>query len=146
MVTSQLQVYGSLPRYRTAAGPHTPAPLTYPALLSPPWCTLQVAVHIPESIKKGNPAYRTNRDKTKELTAEGAEIFWPQHTGDGFLPNPSATCTWNVTAPPSPTPLREYPKSIHTFSPREQLDTQGDGLVSASQVEASFGGGSSAAG
>ena len=107
-----------------------------------------MAVHIPESIKKGSPTYRTNRDKTKELTAEGAETFWPQHTGEGFLPNPSATCTWNVKAPPSPTPPREYPKSIHTFSPREHLDpaAHGDGLVSASQVEASFGGGSSGAG
>lgn len=68
-----------------------------------------VAIHIPEAIKHGargdkmpSPVFRPTREKNKELTGgDGGAQFWPQHTGD-FLPNPSATCTWNVLQPSSP--------------------------------------------
>ena len=91
-------------------------------------------MHIPESIKHGGPTYRPNRVKAKELTGASAiNQFWPQHTGDNFLPNPSATCTWNVTVPPSPLPVRVYPKSP-LLSPRGVDPGE---LVSASQVQES---------
>lgn len=101
-----------------------------------------VAIHIPEAIKHGvhgnkipSPTFRPTREKGKELTGgDGATQFWPQHTGDHFLPNPSQTCTWNVLQPPSPIPPRGYPKTQYG-SPRGVGDA--DGLVSASQVEAS---------
>jgi len=119
-----------------------------------------VAVHIPESIRHGSPAYRPNRMRTKEITgADMSHQFWPQHTHDlvtpsgdkrlddraDLLPNPSRTCTWNTNAPPSPLPSRVYPKSLH-HSPRgiglegSQIMTGhagGDPLLSASQLDAS---------
>lgn len=99
-----------------------------------------VAVHIPESIKHGGPTYRPNRLKTAELTgADATNQFWPQHTGDHFLPNPAQTCTWNTTVPPSPLPPRAYPKSP-MMSPRPAtglVDAGGQGLVSASEVHQS---------
>jgi len=114
-----------------------------------------VAVHIPESIRHGNPAYRPNRVRGQELTGNDmTRQFWPQHTFEGarlgdvytasgkkrladrddFLPNPSQSCTWNTTAPPSPLPSRHYPKSIHG-SPRGYFEAGAD-LVSASQIDA----------
>jgi hypothetical protein len=96
-------------------------------------------VHIPESIKHGAPFFRPVRAKDKELTGgDGTPQFWPQHTGDTLLPNPSASCTWNVATPPSPVPQRTYLKTANSPS----KSTEGDALVSASQVEMSGASGS----
>ena len=96
-----------------------------------------VAVHIPESIKHGGPTYRPNRVKTAELTgADATQQFWPQHTGDNFLPNPAQTCTWNTTVPPSPLPARAYPKSP-MMSPRGVAVDSARELISASEVQQS---------
>ena len=89
-------------------------------------------MHIPESIKHGGPTYRPNRAKTQELS--GTQ-FWPQHTGDHLLPNPSPTCTWNTMSPYNGGcrhSMKVYPKSL--VSLRDSTDTGGE-LASASQVE-----------
>lgn len=94
-----------------------------------------VAMHIPESIRRGGPSYRPRREKGKELTGpDGAAQFWPQYTGSELLPNPSATCTWNVQTPPSPLPSRTYPKTGHGSPGGMDVGSQ---LISASQIEAS---------
>ena len=90
-------------------------------------------MHIPASIRHGSPSYRPNREKERELTgSDPTQQFWPQHTGDDFLPNPSPNCTWNVHVPPSPLPPRAYPKSLHS-SPRG-THAETDPMLSASQV------------
>ena len=102
-----------------------------------------VAVHIPEAIRHGGPAYRPNRDASKELTSGPVNSmahpqFWPGPLAAGngeLLPNPSASCTWNVTVPPSPVPDKAYRNTAR--SPTRMLD--GDNLLSASQVAAESG-------
>jgi len=94
-----------------------------------------VAVHTASLPAQSRTRFRPTREKSKELTGgDGGTQYWPQTPVDVYLPNPSATCTWNQRSPSSPLPERNYPKSLREWTASSGGGGEADYLASVSMA------------